>query len=298
MSPVINKLLAWYQPHKRDLPWRKTRNPYRIYISELMFQQTQVDRVIPIYRAWLKQFPTWDALASATTAEVIHAWAGLGYNRRALYAHEAARYVSKSGVLHGEKAWRKLKGVGPYTSAALAEFVDHEHAIVIDTNIRRVTGRVFFGRPFSTSQDDYQISVMLIRTTATVVAHWDIPQAFMDLAHAVCTSRLPHCSSCPLKSQCRTAKTFLSGKTVKRNIQRVAERIHAEKRSPDRIYRGRILAWIRDYGPTRITEIGYRIDETFNPTADTDWLISMLNRMIADGLLVRQTHAIVSLPNS
>src|SRR5688572_3982677 len=113
------KLLHWFDHEGRKLPWRDTRDPYRILVSEIMLQQTQVSRVIDFYRAWMKQFPTWNALAKASNSEIIHAWAGLGYNRRGLMLRDIAKQIVHDGIPKSREAWLALKGVGPYTADAL-----------------------------------------------------------------------------------------------------------------------------------------------------------------------------------
>lgn len=263
-----------------------------------MLQQTQVDRVIPKYRAWLKIFPTWKSLSTAKTSDLIHAWAGLGYNRRALYARDAARAVVASETPHNEKEWRKLKGVGPYVAAALTEFVNHRRAIVIDTNIRRVVGRIFLGKPFPSLTDDARIRSTLEKITPKDKRHRDLPQACMDFANAVCLPRTPKCAACPLQTRCKASTLFLSGRPVQRPTKRVTERIHTEKKFPDRIYRGRILALVRTDGPTNISTLGYRVDQTFDRIADSDWLRAMVDRLIKDGLLVELRRNVIALPGS
>jgi A/G-specific adenine glycosylase len=172
---VEAKLLAWFAEHGRDLPWRRTRDPYAILVSEVMLQQTQVERVIPRYLEWLARWPTVHALAAAASAEVIRAWQGLGYNRRGLNLHRAARRVA-------EKGWpqdlTELPGVGPYTAAAVSCFAFGGDVLPVDTNVRRVQERT--GYPFSAAA----------------------AQALMDLGATVCLARVPRCDSCPLALHC------------------------------------------------------------------------------------------------
>jgi A/G-specific adenine glycosylase len=298
MDPSVKKLLAWYGRFRRDLPWRKTRDPYRIFVSELMLQQTQVERVVPKYRAWIRRFPTWKDLTRAKTTDLIRAWAGLGYNRRALYAREAALTVVERGVPTNEEEWRALKGVGPYMAAALAEFANHKRAIVLDTNVRRVAGRLFHGIPFPHADDDSNILRSLERTTPQTGAHWNLPQAFMDLATAVCFVRSPQCSVCPLRNDCKAAKLFLTGHAGTKPKRKVTERIHQEKRWPDRIYRGRILTWIMRRGPTKIVALGPKIDDSFDEITDSGWLRAMAGRLVKDGLLTLSYGGTLSLPKS
>lgn len=147
------KILDWYKKHKRDLPWRETRDPYRILVSEVMLQQTQVSRVIPKYESWLKAFPTLESLAQAKTSEVLRLWSGLGYNRRALYLQKAAKALEELRIKNYElrkktnkdtfwpktiEELKKLPGIGEYTAAAVACFAFDQQVVVIDTNIRKV----------------------------------------------------------------------------------------------------------------------------------------------------------------
>ena len=129
MTPeqLADRVLSWYAAHGRDLPWRHTRDPYAILVSEVMLQQTQVDRVIERWTAWLKRWPTAADLAAAPRADVIAAWQGLGYNRRAVALHEAARMLAEQGVPQDQAGWRALPGVGPYTAAAICALaLDHD----------------------------------------------------------------------------------------------------------------------------------------------------------------------------
>jgi A/G-specific adenine glycosylase len=168
-------LLAWYGRFGRDLPWRRTRDPYAILVSEVMLQQTQVARVIPRYEAWLERWPTVKALSAATTADVIRAWDGLGYNRRALALHRAARRVAAEG-------WpadlTELPGIGRYTAAAIGNFAFGEAVLPLDVNVERVLRRT--GYDFS--------------PTAA--------QALMDLGATTCLARIPRCDACPLAARC------------------------------------------------------------------------------------------------
>jgi A/G-specific adenine glycosylase len=168
-------LLTWYAEHGRDLPWRRTRDPYRILVSEVMLQQTQVERVIPRYLAWLERWPTVDALAAASPADVIRKWQGLGYNRRGLNLHRAARLITAHG-------WpddlTELPGVGRYTAAAVAAFAFGRDVLPVDTNVRRVQERT--GHTFSAAAG----------------------QALMDLGATICLARVPRCSVCPLAAAC------------------------------------------------------------------------------------------------
>src|ERR1700704_6553728 len=140
--PPAESLLRWYADHGRDLPWRGTRDPYRVLVSEVMLQQTQAARVVPYLERFLARFPDERALAAAPTADILAAWSGLGYNRRALALQRAARIVAREGWPRDEAGLRRLPGVGPYTAAAVASFAFGAHVPAVDTNARRVIERL------------------------------------------------------------------------------------------------------------------------------------------------------------
>lgn len=289
-----NKLLTWFDHQGRKLPWRNTRNPYRILVSEIMLQQTQVSRVIDFYRAWMKRFPTWKALSKATNADIIHAWAGLGYNRRGLMLRDIAKTITAHGIPKTRLEWLALKGIGPYTADALAVFSLHERVWPIDTNLRRVGGRIWLGKPYPQPIHDNSIKKKAETALEQAPRHYDLPQAAFDLATAICT-KTPNCITCPLKDECLAASKFLSGKvrTPKRMIKKVAENIEPGKQYPDRIYRGRILALIRQK-PHHISKIGPLIDPNFSKK-DQTWINSMITRLKKDDLL-KISKGKISLP--
>jgi A/G-specific adenine glycosylase len=183
-------VLAWYSQHQRDLPWRHTHDPYAILVSEVMLQQTQVSRVVPRYLAWLERWPDAKALAAATPAEVIEAWSGLGYNRRAINLHRCAQSVTALGGFPREQTQlRALPGVGPYTAAAIACFAFGEQVAAPDVNARRVLGRAF-GDPD-------------LPPPPGRAYEWN--QALFDLGSGICIARRPRCEHCPLAAGCPSA---------------------------------------------------------------------------------------------
>jgi A/G-specific adenine glycosylase len=172
---VKKQLLAWYARSGRDLPWRRTRDPYAILVSEMMLQQTQVQRVIPRYQEWLARWPTVGSLAAASPAEVIVAWQGLGYNRRAVNLHRAACRVAEHGW---PEDLTELAGVGPYTAAAIGNFAFGQDVLPVDVNIARVQERT--GERFDSA----------------------CAQALFDLGATICLARVPRCEACPLAHAC------------------------------------------------------------------------------------------------
>jgi A/G-specific adenine glycosylase len=203
-------LRAWYRAHHRDLPWRKTRDPYRILVSELMLQQTPVSRVMLRYGEFLERFPTLDALARARPARVMEAWAGLGYYARARNLHRLARTVAESGApatLSGDAAaLRSLPGVGAYTAGAVASFAFEQREALVDTNVARVVRRVFGPELDVTRGGDrrriWEVArALLPRTGRATYVH---NQALMELGALVCTARVRHCGRCPVRSVCAT----------------------------------------------------------------------------------------------
>ena len=280
-------LLRWYKTNGRDLPWRHTQSAYAILVSEVMLQQTQVTRVLEFYTRWMTRFPDWQRLAQAKTDEVIHAWAGLGYNRRGLMLRSIAQHVVAHGEPITEADWLTLKGIGPYTAAALAAFSLHKRTLPIDTNVRRVLGRAVLGTTFPSTDDDPTIRSATQTFLPTRGRYYDVPQALFDLATSICT-KTPHCALCPLKQTCQSAERFLSGtvQTPKKTLKKARESVHRNKRVPDRIYRGRILKYIREsVAPQTLLSIAQHIDTTFDSTKDTAWVQAMLTRLTNEGFL-------------
>ena len=217
------KLLGWYDRAARDLPWRRTRDPYRVAVSEFMLQQTQVSRVEEYYPRFLKRFPTIEKLAAARPKAVREAWEGLGYYARASNLHALARVVSRT---HGGKlpsdpaALDELPGVGRYTAGAIACFAYEKPVPAVDTNVRRVIRRVFFGgvrnrdsgsrRPNPESRilipEAMIWSVASQLTPRTGPRAWKFNQAIMELGATVCTARKPRCPECPVRADCKTGR--------------------------------------------------------------------------------------------
>jgi A/G-specific adenine glycosylase len=198
-------LLEWYRQHGRDLPWRQTRNPYHILVSEVMLQQTQVDRVLPKYHEWLGKYPTLEALAEAPEPDVSATWRPLGYNIRPRRLHAIAREsVARFGgqLPADEETLRSFKGIGAYTAGAVLSFAFGQRAAILDTNVARVLFRVFVGagRPKSHAMRRHLWDVS--RAVLPMRHVFDFNQALMDFGATVCTARKPTCLVCPLRRRC------------------------------------------------------------------------------------------------
>jgi A/G-specific adenine glycosylase len=262
----VAALLDWYERVKRPLPWRATRDPYALLVSEVMLQQTQAARVVPYYEAFLARFPDPEALAAATTRDVLAAWSGLGYNRRALALQAAARVVAEHG-------WpddlTELPGVGPYTAAAVGSFAWDRHEAAVDTNVRRVIER-FDGVARRPSELAERASGLI--ATGREAA---FNQAMMELGATVCRPRAPGCAECPVRPGCATRAA--GGQTARR---RGAERFE----DTDRWARGRVVAALLADRPLPPQIAGQRRDR----------VLAGLER---DGLIVRRPDGSIGIPD-
>ena len=198
-------LLDWYGKHGRDLPWRKTSDPYKILVSEVMLQQTQVDRVIPKYHEFLKRYPSFEALSEAGPNEVKETWYPLGYNIRPLRLHSIARetVVRYGGALPNDhEELLSFKGIGRYTAGAIRSFAFNEDAPILDTNVMRVLHRVFVGAGDPKTRKDqlWALSEALIPRGRG----YDFNQALMDFGATICTARDPYCLLCPMRKFCKS----------------------------------------------------------------------------------------------
>jgi A/G-specific adenine glycosylase len=200
------RLLAWYRRHGRDLPWRKTSDPYHILVSEIMLQQTQVDRVLPKYAEWLEKYPSFHALASAPEHDVAQTWRPLGYNIRPKRLQSIAReaVAHYDGLLPAdEDTLLSFKGIGQYTAGAIRSFAFRERAAILDTNVARVLFRVFVG---SGDPKSHAMKKHLWSVSAAVLPRdvFDFNQALMDFGAMVCSARNPKCLVCPMSKGCRS----------------------------------------------------------------------------------------------
>ena len=277
-------LLAWDRVHRVDYPWRRTEaDPYATLVSEVMLQQTQASRIGPIFEAFLERFPTVEALAAARRADVLTAWAGLGYHRRAVALHEAARAVVRDhgGVVPGDPAaLRALPGVGPYTAAAVASIAFGVPVATVDTNVRKVIARLMFGverDEITTGQADQAATVWLDRDRP---GEWN--QAVMNLGREVCRTR-PRCVVCPLAAACRFRASGREGRP-------------SVKRQPAfdgsaRQVRGEVVAALRERGPSTLGSIAASFERPVARVADA---VVGLHR---DGVVEASAAALAGRPH-
>jgi len=237
-SPAVRRallqrrLLRWYARSARDLPWRRTRDPYAVLVSEVMLQQTQVSRVVPAYAAFLERFPTLARLARASLGDVLRAWGGLGYPRRARDLRRAAQ-LSGGALPADREALDALPGIGRYTAGAVACFAYGQDEAFADTNIARVLGRVVVGAAVDARAGEALDAELLPRGES---ARWH--HALMDLGATICVSRAPSCPECPLETVCVARARGL--------VAAPAPRRQAAFATSDRRVRGHILRVLRD----------------------------------------------------
>ncbi len=246
------RLLEWGAGHRRDLPWRRTRDPWRILVSEVMLQQTQVERVVPHYERFVAAFASPAECAAARPAEVVRLWSGLGYNRRALNLHRAACSVvnDHAGDLpRGDEELRALAGVGPYTARAVRSLAFGEDVAAVDTNAARVLARCVRAAPLGATA-----ATRLGDRLVPAGLSWEFNQTMFDLGATVCTGTRPDCGSCPLRHQCAWRRHG----TVEADPWRSSPSARAQSAfvGSDRQGRGRLLDALRGGGVAALALAG------------------------------------------
>jgi A/G-specific adenine glycosylase len=282
---IRDGLLGWFKENARELPWRRTRDPYAVLVSEVMLQQTQVDRVLPYYSRFLERFPTVEDLAAAPTSDVIRIWSGLGYNRRAVNLQRAARAVVDEfgGSFPEDPAeLKKLPGIGAYTAGAIAAFAHEQDVAFLDTNMRRVISRVIFGSESARESDAIEAANALLPTGQG----WTWNQALIEFGALQCRARRPGCIICPLRAECAAYPTMQVA------LQRKSSRSTRAKTEPfestTRFYRGRIVEALRALPEDEpegipLPELGLRVREGFT-TENLPWLRELVDGLQRDGL--------------
>jgi A/G-specific adenine glycosylase len=251
MIPGQVTLAVWYARNGRhDLPWRRDRSPYRVLVSEFMLQQTQVERVIPIFNRFVARFPSFAALAGAAPADAVREWRGLGYNTRAIRLQRVAAAVVErhGGELPRERAaLLDLPGIGAYTASAIRAFAFDLDDVALDTNVRRVVHRVRFGLELPIAQNERALDEAAGSMLEGGGFAWN--SAVMDLGAAVCTARAPKCLLCPLRPQCAAAP--IDGATLAALQLKRPQASRAPFQETSRFARGRIVDFLRELPPGR-----------------------------------------------
>jgi A/G-specific adenine glycosylase len=277
------EITSWFKENKRDLPWRKS-DAWGVLVSEIMLQQTPVQRVLPIYQEWMKRWPTAADLAKATPAEVITAWGRLGYPRRALRLHECAKMITselKGVIPNDETELRKLPGIGEYTAAAIVAFAFQGKSLVLDINIRRLFSRLYKGEEAPTAAPTKAERVEYAQYVPDKKAHlW--AAATMELGALICTAKKPLCGRCPVADKCQwRSLDYPSSERVKRS---------QSWHGTDRQCRGTIVQALRDNPKLSRREINLLWDV---PSQVEKAILTLLD----DGLIEEQRKGIFSLPN-
>jgi A/G-specific adenine glycosylase len=276
------EITSWFKENKRDLPWRKS-DAWGVLVSEIMLQQTPVQRVLPIYQEWMKRWPSAAELAKATPAEVITAWGRLGYPRRALRLHQCAKIVSAeldNQLPRTESELRKLPGIGEYTAAAIVAFAFKESSLVLDINIRRLFSRLYKGEEIPTSAPTKAERIEYATYIPEKNAHiW--AAATMELGALVCTAKKPLCGRCPVADKCQwRSLDYPSSERVKRT---------QSWHGTDRQCRGTIVQALRDNPTLSKRELNLLWDV---PSQVEKAILTLLD----DGLIEEQRKGIFSLP--
>lgn len=282
---VRERLLVWWHANRRDLPWRHSRDPYQILVSEVMLQQTQVDRVIPHFWRWLDRFPTVEALAAAPTADVIRLWAGLGYNRRAVNLQRTAQAVVERGGTFPEDvpSLQALPGIGPYTAGAIACFAFEQDVPFIDTNMRRVLHRVFLGPELPAPLASDREITALAAQAIPPGSGWNWNQGLIEFGALQCTARKPLCVICPLQHVCCAWPDIQTAIAERpRNAMKTADVPFKES---NRYFRGRVVEALRNHarGELSLAELGPLVRPAF-ADADMPWMIEVVRGLERDGL--------------
>ena len=274
---VRRRLLAWYGREHRDFPWRRTRDPYAVLVSEVMLQQTQAARIAQRFPRFMARFPTAESLAAAPAAEVLAEWAGLGYNRRALALQRAAAAVADRGWPDDIAGLERLPGIGPYTARAVASLAFGRPAGVVDTNVRRWLIRRFG------SADAPRALQSLADALATAgqgdaAAEWT--HASMEFGAAICRSRAPRCGACPIAVGC-PSRDLAAAVSVPRQ---------APLRGSDRAYRGAVVRALADADGHALPAVELRrvtADARIGPVLDDGGWDRILSALEVDGLVHR-----------
>jgi A/G-specific adenine glycosylase len=288
-SPLHEPILRWYGDHARDLPWRRPGvDGWHVLVSEIMLQQTPVARVLPAYDAWVARWPTPRALAIEPSGEAVRMWGRLGYPRRALRLHAAATVIDLrfDGVVpEAYDDLRSLPGIGDYTAAAVTAFAYRRRALVLDTNVRRVLGRLVAGVEFpatAATKSERELAASVLPGDGETSARWSV--AAMELGALLCSARAPLCQACPVRDRCAWRLAGYPGHAgPARRGQTYA--------GTDRQCRGRILALLRE-SETPVSD--GQVTTVWDDAVQRERALASL---VDDGLIVRDGEGTFSLPS-
>ncbi len=277
----VRAVRDWYRRHGRTLPWRGESDPYRIILSEVMLQQTQVSRVLVLYGRFLRRFPSMRSLARAPRRDVILAWRGMGYNNRAVRLHALASVIVGRGmhIPRSAEELLELPGIGKYTAHAILSSVHGLPVPVVDVNVRRLLSRVFWRMPTTA---DMRSEAEIWRAAGRIVPRrgaYDWNQALMDLGATICTARRPDCAACPLDRICASRKGMAHAKGKPSRSEPGLRGV------PNRIYRGRIVEALRSTkGGITAGDLGRTIHPGFSD-GDAPWIGKLIAGLERDGLV-------------
>lgn len=291
IAALRGAILRWYRAHGRDLPWRRTTDPYAVLVSEVMLQQTQVDRVEPRFRRFLRRFPTFRRLAGATLAEVLREWSGLGYNGRAKRLWECARAVvgdHRGRLPRDDETLVTLPGIGRYSAGAIAAFAFGARAACVDVNVGRVLARSVDGSDGIRPERAWELAeAALPRGPSAAWTH-----ALMDVGSTFCRAT-PRCEGCPARRSCRYVA--LGPRPAKR---RSAPKSGSADSKSRRHYRGRVVEALTRAPRLSFARLGEQVKEGFEKS-DLPWLHDLLGGLSRDGLVaIDRRRGIARLPES
>lgn len=295
VTDIRQMLLPWYREHGRaTLPWRVRRDPYYTVVSEFMLQQTQVDRVLPAFEAFVARFESFAELAAASAADVIRQWKGLGYNSRAVRLQELARAVVARGDVPCDiAALRALPGVGAYTAAAIAAFAFDVDAAACDTNVRRVVHRLAFGIEFPAKASNVELEALADKLVPSGEAH-DWNSAMMDLGATVCTARAPKCLLCPLRTVCVAAPVDAVALEAARKVGAGRRKPAVKFEKTARYARGRIVDRLRELPAHRTISLLDLYTDLENVLGDrtVSDVVTLVEALARDGVVEVEAQSI------
>lgn len=285
LGHIQRLLLAWYGANARDLPWRHTRDPYAILVSEIMLQQIQVVRAITFYLAFMARFPTVESLARASVSDVIHVWCDLGRYKRITSLHTTARRIVTDfgGIVPADVAvLQTLPGIGPYTAGAVACFAYGKDVGFLDTNARRVIHRVFVGCDVPAATASMRRLQGLASQVVPSGQGWSWNQAVIELGALTCTARRPKCAACHIQEHCAARATIADAVSERLTSPRGVVRRVGD--GQNRLYRGRILAELRaESAGVHLRDLGGRLRPGFTDE-DVPWIAGVVESLRKDGL--------------